>query len=138
MAPDHPGPFLRLDHSSDQAQRAADTLAARWERFERGRRWRFLVFVPALLLAALAAGVLDLAMGFHVTLTIWYAPILVGAALLARSGTRPAGRAGRTLRLRHWWAAPVWRRPLKTPRRGLAGIDLSEILRAAGASVPLA
>jgi hypothetical protein len=119
-APDHPGPFLRLDHGSDQAQRAADTLAARWERFERGRRWRFLILVPALLLAALAAGLLDLAMGFHVTLAIWYAPILVVAALLARGATRPAGRAGRTLRLRHWWAAPVWRRPLASFREMLA------------------
>jgi hypothetical protein len=118
-APDHPGPFLRLDHSSDQAQRAADTLAARWEAFERGRRWRFFVLVPALLLAALASGVLDLAMGFHVRLATWYAPILIVAALLARSATRPTGRAGRAVRLRHWWTPPAWRRPLASCRRML-------------------
>jgi len=117
---DHPGPVLRLEHSSDQAQRAAENLAARWERFERGRRARFVVLVPALLIAAVAAGALDLAMGFHVPLATWYAPILVVAALLARSGTRPAGRAGRATRLRHWWAPPVWRKPLSSCREMLA------------------
>ena len=119
-APDHPGPFLRLDHGSDQALRAADTLAARWEAFERGRRWRFFVLVPALLLAALAGGVLDLAMGFHVRLATWYAPILVVAALLARSATRPAGRAERSVTFREWWRSPSWRAPLASCREMLA------------------
>ncbi len=118
--PDHPGPFLRLDHSSDQAARAADTLAARWEAFERGRRWRFFVLVPALLLAALAGGALDLAMGFHVRIATWYAPMLVVAALLARGATCPAGRAGGAVRLRHWWAPPAWRKPLASCREMLA------------------
>jgi len=107
--PDHPGPFLRLDHSSDQAARAADTLAAHWEAFERGRRWRFFVLVPALLLAALAGGALDRAMGFHVRLATWYARLLLlrasGAILIEEhvadpSGTKLAlvrGSAGPTL-----------------------------------------
>jgi hypothetical protein len=119
-APDHPGPFLRLDHSSDQAQRAADTLGAGWEAFERGRRWRFFVLVPALLLAALACALLDPVMGFHVRLATWYAPILVVAALLARSATRPAGRAERSVTFREWWRAPSWRAPLASCREMLA------------------
>ena len=118
--PGYPGPFLVLDHSSDQAQRAAETLAARWERFERGRRWRLFLLVPALLLAAAACALLDVVMGFHVRLATWYAPILIVAALLARSATRPAGRAGRATRLRHGWTAPVWRRPLSSCREMLA------------------
>ena len=92
----------------------------RWESFERGRRGRFVVIVPALLAAAFAACVLDLAMGFRVWLATWYAPILIVAALLARSATRPAGRAGRATRLRHWWAPPVWRKPLSSCREMLA------------------
>jgi hypothetical protein len=119
-APDHPGPFLRLEHSSDQAQRAADALAARWDRYERGRRWRFIVLVPGLLLAAAAGVVLDLAMGFHVRLATWYAPILVLAALIVRTATRPSGRAGAVVRLKHWAAPPVWRRPLASCREMLA------------------
>jgi hypothetical protein len=117
---DHPGPLLRLEHSSDQAQRAADMLAARWERFERGRRWRLFLLVPGLVLAAAACAILDVAMGFHVPLATWYAPILIVSALLARSATRPAGRAGRARRLRDWWAPPVWRRPLASCRQALA------------------
>jgi hypothetical protein len=78
------------------------------------------VVVPALLAAAFAACVLDLAMGFRVWLATWYAPILIVAALLARSATRPAGRAGRATRLRHWWAPPVWRKPLSSCREMLA------------------
>jgi hypothetical protein len=119
-APGNPGPWLRFEHSSDQAQRAADGLAARWEGFERGRRRRFVVLVPALLAAALAACVLDLAIGYRVWLATWYAPILFVAALLARGATRPAGRAGRATRLRHWWAPPVWRKPLSSCREMLA------------------
>ena len=98
----------------------ADTLAARWEAFERGRRWRFLLLVPALLLGALASGVLDLAMGFHVRLATWYAPILVVAALLARQVTRPVGRAERSVAFRDWWRPPSWRGPLASCRETLA------------------
>jgi len=118
-APDHPGPFLRLDHSSDQAQRAAESLSAGWESFERRRRWLFAL-APALALGAAAGGLLDLAMGFGVRLATWYAPILIAAALVARSATRPAGRAARAVRLRHWWARPVWRTPLASCREMLA------------------
>jgi hypothetical protein len=117
---DHPGPFLRLEHSSDQAPRAADALAARWEKFERGRRWRLFLLVPGLALAAAACALLDLIMGFHVRLATWYVPILLVAALLARSATRPAGRAGRATRLRRWWTPPVWRKPLASCRELLA------------------
>jgi hypothetical protein len=116
---DHPGPFLRLDHSSDQAHRAADTLSARWESFERRRRGLFLL-VPGLVLAAAACVLLDLRMGFGVRLATWYAPILMVAALLMGSATRPAGRAGRSARLRHWWAVPAWRAPLVSCREMLA------------------
>jgi hypothetical protein len=116
---DHPGPFLRLDHSSDQAPRAADALAARWERFEWRRRW-LLLLAPGLALAAAACVVLDLLMGFEVRLATWYAPILLVAALLVRSATCPAGRGGRSVRLRHWWTPPVWRKPLASCREMLA------------------
>ena len=84
-APDHPGPFLRLDHSSDQAQRAAESLSAGWESFERRRRWLFAL-APALALGAAAGGLLDLAMGFGVRLATWYAPILIAAAPRASAG----------------------------------------------------
>ena len=83
-------------------------LAARWERFERGRRWRLFLLVPGLVLAAVACAILDVAMGFHVPLATWYAPILIVSALLARSATRPAGRAGSSARrLRDWWLPRV-------------------------------
>ena len=118
--PEHPGPFLRLDHSADQAQRAADILSALWESFERRRRRLFLLLVPSLVLAAAVCALLDVAMGFHVRLATWYAPILLVAALLVRSATRPAGRAGRSVRLRHWWTAPAWRKPLVSCREMLA------------------
>jgi hypothetical protein len=119
-APDHPGPFLRLDHSSDQGPRAAETLAAGWERFERGRRWRLFLLVPGLTLAAAACALLDVVMGFHVRLATWYAPILIVAALLARSTTRPAGRAEHAVTFREWWRAPSWRAPLASCRELLA------------------
>ena len=60
-------------------------------------------------------------MGLRVRLATWYAPILIVAALLARSATRPAGRAAaRREAPGNGGRPPSWRAPLASCREMLA------------------
>jgi hypothetical protein len=117
--PERAGPYLRFDHSGDEALRAIQQLRSEWGGLERGRRARLVLTAPALLLAAAACPVIDRQTGFGILLMTWFAPLFVAAALVTLAATRPPGRSlGAGLasltprRLATWWRPPVWRQPL--------------------------